>query len=61
MARLGCRRWKSRYASAFESPAVNQGIEVKYLLMIYDGADTRELFSGPGGKSLGEEIDALTA
>jgi hypothetical protein len=34
---------------------------MKYMLMIYDNADTRELFFGPGGKALGEEIDALMA
>ncbi len=34
---------------------------MKYLLLIYDNADTRELFSGPEGTSLGEEIDTLMA
>jgi hypothetical protein len=34
---------------------------MKYMLLIYDNADTRELFSGPDGKALGEEIEALMA
>ena len=32
---------------------------MKYMLLIYDNADTRELFSGPEGKELGAEMDAL--
>lgn len=34
---------------------------MKYMLLIYDNADTRELFFGPEGKALGEEINALMA
>jgi hypothetical protein len=34
---------------------------VKYMLLIYDNPDTRELFFGPEGKALGAEIDALMA
>lgn len=34
---------------------------MKYMLMIYDNPDTRELFFGPGGKALGEEMNALMA
>jgi hypothetical protein len=34
---------------------------MKYMLLIYDNADTRDLFFGPEGKALGEEIDALMA
>ena len=34
---------------------------MKYMLLIYDNPDTRELFSGPQGKALSEEIDALMA
>ena len=32
---------------------------MKYMLLIYDNADTRDLFFGPEGKSLGAEIEAL--
>jgi hypothetical protein len=34
---------------------------MKYMLLIYDNADTRERFFGPAGKALGEEMDALMA
>jgi hypothetical protein len=34
---------------------------MKYMLLIYDNADTRELFFGPEGKALGQEIDAMMA
>jgi hypothetical protein len=34
---------------------------MKYMLLIYDNADTRRLFFGPEGKALSEEIDALMA
>lgn len=34
---------------------------MKYMLMIYDNPDTRELFFGPDGKALGEEMNALMA
>lgn len=34
---------------------------MKYMLLIYDNAGTRELFSGPEGKALSEEIDTLMA
>jgi hypothetical protein len=34
---------------------------MKYLLCIYDNADTRELFFGPDGKALGQEIETLMA
>jgi hypothetical protein len=34
---------------------------MKYMLLIYDNADTRELFFGPEGKALGHEIDELMA
>ena len=32
---------------------------MRYMLLIYDNADTRERFFGPEGKALGEEVDAL--
>lgn len=32
---------------------------MKYILMIYDNPDTREVFVGPQGESLAAEIDAL--
>lgn len=32
---------------------------MKYMLLIYDNDDTRELFFGPEGKELVAEIDAL--
>jgi hypothetical protein len=32
---------------------------MKYMLMLYDNADTRDIFLGPGGEPLGAEIDAL--
>jgi len=32
---------------------------MKYMLLIYDNADTREAFSGPDGASLGAEVDAI--
>ncbi len=32
---------------------------MKYMLLIYDNADTRELFHGPEGEALSQEIDAL--
>jgi hypothetical protein len=32
---------------------------MKYMLLIYDNPDTRELFSGPEGESLMAEIDAI--
>jgi hypothetical protein len=32
---------------------------VKYMLLIYDNADTRERFLGPEGKPLMDEMDAL--
>ncbi len=38
-----------------------RSFRMKYMLLIYDNADTRELFSGPDGKALGEEIEALMA
>jgi hypothetical protein len=34
---------------------------MKYMLMIYDNPDTRELFTSPEGKELLEEMDALMA
>jgi hypothetical protein len=34
---------------------------MKYMLLIYDNADTRDLFFGPEGKGLGEEIEVLMA
>lgn len=34
---------------------------MKYMLLIYDNADTREMFFGPEGKALGQEIDQLMA
>ena len=34
---------------------------MKYMLLIYDKADTRDLFSGAEGKALGEEIETLMA
>lgn len=32
---------------------------MKYMLLIYDNADTREVFSGPGGESLMADVDAI--
>jgi hypothetical protein len=32
---------------------------MRYMLLLYDNADTREAFFGPGSEPLGEEIDAL--
>ena len=32
---------------------------MKYMLLIYDNAGTREQFTGPGGESLMAEIDAI--
>lgn len=34
---------------------------MKYLLLIYDNADTRERFSGPDGEGLMREVDELIA
>jgi hypothetical protein len=34
---------------------------MKYMLLIYDNADTRELFFGPEGEALGAEMEALMA
>jgi hypothetical protein len=34
---------------------------MKYMLMIYDNPDTRELFTSPEGKELMDEVDALMA
>lgn len=32
---------------------------MRYMLLLYDHADTRAAFFGPGSESLGAEIDAL--
>jgi hypothetical protein len=32
---------------------------MRYMLLIYDNAETRDAFFGPGSEPLGEEIDAL--
>jgi hypothetical protein len=32
---------------------------MRYMLLLYDNADTRDAFFGPGSEALGEEIDAL--
>ena len=32
---------------------------MRYMLLIYDNADTRDAFFGPGSEPLGAEIDAL--
>ena len=32
---------------------------MRYMLLLYDNADTREAFFGPGSAPLGQEIDAL--
>jgi hypothetical protein len=32
---------------------------MRYMLLLYDNPDTREIFSGPEGEPLGAEIDAL--
>jgi hypothetical protein len=32
---------------------------MKYMLLLYDNADTREAFFGPGSEPLGEEVDAV--
>jgi hypothetical protein len=34
---------------------------MKYMLLIYDNADTRERFFSAEGKTLGQEIDTLMA
>jgi hypothetical protein len=34
---------------------------MKYMLMIYDNPDTRELFLSPEGKKLMDQVDALMA
>jgi hypothetical protein len=34
---------------------------MKYMLMIYDNPDTRELFGSPEGQALMEQVDALMA
>jgi hypothetical protein len=34
---------------------------MKYMLMIYDNPDTRELFTSPEGQALMAEVDALMA
>ena len=34
---------------------------MKYMLLIYDNPDTREVFLGEGGKELRDEMDALMA
>ena len=34
---------------------------MKYMIMMYDNANTRELFTGPDGQELMAEIDALMA
>ena len=34
---------------------------MKYMLLIYDNPDTREVFSGAEGKDLQEQMDALMA
>ncbi len=32
---------------------------MRYMLLLYGNADTRDAFFGPGSEPLGEEIDAL--
>jgi hypothetical protein len=32
---------------------------MRYMLLLYDNADTRDAFFGPGSEALGEEMDAL--
>jgi hypothetical protein len=32
---------------------------MKYMLLLYDNADTREAFFGPGSEPLGAEVDAV--
>src|SRR5690349_18007995 len=52
--------WRLRLRGASTSPTrENLGATMKYMLLIYDNADTRELFFGPQGRALSEEIDAL--
>ena len=34
---------------------------MRYMLLLYDNADTREAFFGPGSESLGEEVAAVLA
>jgi hypothetical protein len=34
---------------------------MRYMLLIYDNADTRERFFGPEGKTLSQELDTLMA
>jgi hypothetical protein len=32
---------------------------MRYMLLLYDNADTRDAFFGPGSESLGAEVDAV--
>ncbi|HWF51085.1 MAG TPA: YciI family protein [Solirubrobacteraceae bacterium] len=34
---------------------------MRYMILLYDNADTREAFFGPGGESLGAEVNAVLA
>lgn len=34
---------------------------MRYMLLLYDNADTRDAFFGPGSESLGEEVAAVLA
>ncbi len=34
---------------------------MRYMLLLYDNADTRDAFFGPGSESLGAEVDAVLA
>jgi hypothetical protein len=52
---------RPRSRTSPEVPVQRQGVKMKYMLLIYDNAGTRELFSGPGGEALSEEIGALMA
>ena len=32
---------------------------MKYMMLLYDNADTRDAFFGPGSETLGAEVDAV--
>ncbi|MDQ6807331.1 MAG: YciI family protein, partial [Actinomycetota bacterium] len=34
---------------------------MRYMLLLYDNADTRDAFFGPGSESLAAEVDAVLA
>jgi len=68
MEHIGARRWRLpcersgerghfvRAQSMNEHDCRLEGVIMKYMLLIYDNADTRDLFFGPEGKSLGRRL-----